>query len=116
MNEGYLSSLRIVLGNQAHAERTGQALEMNIRSEAGSERTLRTIIDQMKGAGITERRTVFLGQGRRQEVQCYVPPPVPRVSLDEYLRVEEARLEAGRRCAALGSSVPDVIEPGDIPF
>ncbi|WP_290870834.1 hypothetical protein, partial [Aquabacterium sp.] len=115
-NTGYLSSLRIVLGNQAHAERTGHTLEMNIRSEAGSERTMRTIIDQMKHAGITERRMVFLGQGRKQEVQCYVPAPLPRVSLNSYLRVEEARLEAGRRCAALASSVPDVIELGDIPF
>lgn len=116
MSASYHDTLRVVLGNQALAEQRSQTLEMNIRGEAGTERTMRTIINQMKDASITQGKHVSLGQGRIQVVQCYIPPPSPRMSLTDYLRAEEARLEAGRQFAVLPSPVPDVIALGDVPF
>lgn len=67
----YLDALCIVLGNQAHAERCGYLLEMNVRVPFTSERTMRTILDQMADAGITFRKQVSLGQGRAQVVHCF---------------------------------------------
>lgn len=116
MSARYLDTLRVVLGNQACSERRGQALEMNIRGEVGTERTMRTIIDQMKDAGITQGKQVHLGQGRVQVVQFFIPARSPRTTLSDCLRAEEDRLERGRRCAALPSSVPDVIASVDVPF
>ena len=70
-SEQYLDALRVVLGNQAHAERWGYVLEMNVRVPFASVQTMRTIIQQMQKAGITFGRLVALGQGRSQEVQCF---------------------------------------------
>lgn len=67
----YLAALRIVLGNQAHAAHKGYPLEMNLRTSFATERVMRTIIDQMKAAGITEDVQVQLGLGRTQTVQRF---------------------------------------------
>jgi len=70
----YLDALRVVLGNQAEADRRGHTLEMNIRTDHfATERVMRNIIDQMQKAGITKGRRVELGGGRTQVVQCYQP-------------------------------------------
>ena len=73
----YLEALRVVLGNQAEADRRGYTLEMNIRTDFATERVMRNIIDQMQKAGITEGRQVELGGNRAQVVQCYQPPHIP---------------------------------------
>lgn len=73
----YLEALRVVLGNQAEADRRGYTLEMNIRTDFATERVMRNIIDQMQKAGITEGRQVELGGNRVQAVQCYQPPHIP---------------------------------------
>ncbi len=67
----YLDALCIVIANQARAERFGYVLELNVRAPFTSERTMRTILGQMKAAGITYGRVVQLGQGRSQVVQCF---------------------------------------------
>lgn len=67
----YLEALRVVLGNQAHAEERGYVIELNIRVPFTSERTMRTIVEQMRAAKITFGRSVGLGQSRRQVVQCF---------------------------------------------
>lgn len=68
----YLSALRIVLGNQARAEYYGYVLEMNQRVDFASARVMRNIIDQMHATRLTFGRVVVFGQGRSQEVQCFV--------------------------------------------
>lgn len=68
----YLDALRVVLGNQAQAERDGFVLEMNQRVQFAPEKVMRNIIDQMCAAEITRGRAVGLGNGRRQVVQCFV--------------------------------------------
>jgi hypothetical protein len=70
-SEGYLDALRVVLGNQAEAERYGYVLEMNRRVSFAPEQVMRTIIDQMQAAGITFGKVVKLGRGRQQLVQCF---------------------------------------------
>lgn len=71
ISAAYLGSLRIVLGNQAVAERCGYILEMNRTVCFAPENTVRTIIDQMRAAGITESRLGIYGQGQSQVVQCF---------------------------------------------
>ena len=71
ISAGYLDALRIVLGNQANAERLGYLLEMNIRTRFASERTMRTIIDQMSAAGIANAVGVGLGKGKAQTVRVF---------------------------------------------
>lgn len=89
----YLAALRVVLGNQAKAERDRYSLEMNIRTTFAPERVMRTIIDQMREAGITAGVQVSLGAGKTQTVQCFNRRPTwagPRVDLNTHLREEEA--------------------------
>lgn len=70
-SQQYLDALRVVLGNQAHAERHGYRLEMNVRVTFTTERTMRTILEQMAAAGLTFGKQVSLGQGRAQVVHCF---------------------------------------------
>lgn len=70
-SQKYLDALRIVLGNQAHAEEFGYLLEMNTRTDFATEKVMRTILGQMEQAGITFKKLVVLGQGRSQAVHCY---------------------------------------------
>lgn len=89
----YLAALRVVLGNQAQAERGRYTLEMNLRTTFAPERVMRTIIDQMREVGITEGVQVSLGAGKAQTVQCFNRRPTwagPRVDLNTHLRQEEA--------------------------
>ena len=70
-SEQYLDALRIVLGNQADAERCGYVLEMNQRVSFAPQRIMRTIIDQMQAARVSYGTVVGLGKGRSQVVQCF---------------------------------------------
>ena len=67
----YLEALRVVLGNQARAEHRGYVVEMNVRTSFTTERTMRTILGQLKGAGATFSQVAQLGRGRSQLVQCF---------------------------------------------
>ena len=70
-SEQYLDTLRIVLGNQAEAERYGYVLEMNHRVSFAPRHVMRTIIDQMQAARVSYGTVVGLGRGRCQVVQCF---------------------------------------------
>lgn len=93
LSAGCLDALRVILGNQAHAEQRGFTLEMNIRVDFASARTMRTILDKMREAGLTEGVTVQLGKGRVQTVQTFKAPSgldlLDLVSLNTYLRYFE---------------------------
>jgi len=92
ISEKYLAALRVVLGNQAQAERDRYTLEMNIRTTFAPERAMRSIIDQMRDAGITEGVRSLLGTGKAQTVQCFGSRSIwagPKVDLSTYLRREE---------------------------
>ncbi len=71
INAGYLAALRVVLANQSRAERYGYDLEMNLDTPFATERTMRTIIDQMATAGHSQGKQVNFGGGRRQTIQCF---------------------------------------------
>ncbi len=71
ISEKYLDALRIVLGNQAHALRYGYDVEMNQRVSFATPKVMRTIVDQMAAAGISQGKAVGLGNGRRQVIQCF---------------------------------------------
>lgn len=119
----YLTTLRIVLGNQAHAERMGYPLEMNLRVSFAPERVMRTIIDQMKAAGIIEGVPVRLGQGRIQTVQRYtrkvfaVAPRNlnPEAELAQMYREEEAASDLALRHKVWPDD-PWPIDPSDVPY
>ena len=89
----YLEALRVVLGNQAHAERNGYTLEMNVRTTFAPDWVMRNIINQMRAARITTSRRVSLGGDRTQVVQVYEPPTVTyggaQEELEAMLRAEE---------------------------
>jgi len=67
----YLQALRQVLGNQAQAEKNGSLLEMNLRGDISSERTMRTLIDQFNEAGITFRKPRTTSGGHSQMMTYY---------------------------------------------
>lgn len=116
---GYLQALRVVLGNQANAERYRYPLEMNVRTDFASERVIRNIIDQMKEAGITEGRRVGLGGGRVQTVQVFMPAGYgsrPRLDLCTMLRLEEAMAEAKYGHLRPPSQPPANLADADVPF
>ncbi len=106
-SEQYLDALRIVLGNQADAERHGYALEMNQRVNFASPKVMRQIVGQMQAARLTFGSVVSLGKGRRQVVQCYWRDPgiltdatsreVAVGTLERMYRTMEAADDARRR-------------------
>jgi hypothetical protein len=117
LRAGYLEALRVVLGNQAHAERGGYTLEQNIRVDFATEREMRTINDQMRAAGITTDQTVTLGVGRAQTVQCFIPTRKARAQdLCAMLRREEARAERRWRGDPPAATIPACITGADVPF
>lgn len=134
-SEQYLDALRVVLGNQADAERHGYVLEMNQRVIFAPARVMRTIIDQMHAAGITFGRVVRLGECRSQLVQCYVsrggqatmddntPAADAAAELESMYRREEAQNDARQREAAQRGQLPtDAADPwpfisdDDVPY
>jgi hypothetical protein len=118
-SRGYLPALRVVLGNQAHAERSRHTLEQNVRVEFATERAMRTINRQMEDAGITEGKLVTLGAGRVQTVQCFTPDakcPTPSRDLCDWLRLEEDQAEARWGGGPPPASVPASIVATDIPY
>jgi hypothetical protein len=120
----YLAALRVVLGNQAEAQRKGYKLEMNLRVSFAPERVMRTIIDQMQAAGITRGAVVGLGEGRSQVVQCFdnlkratylgdnTSSAVAAEALECHDRAQEAKDDA-RRDAAIASGTPQA--PAGLP-
>lgn len=114
----YLAALRIVLGNQAHAERKGYPLEMNLRVAFATERVMRTIIDQMKAAGITDSVTVQLGHGRTQTVQRFAPKggiaASRGMSLHAMLREEEEAMDQLLRHKVWPND-PWPVDPSEVP-
>jgi hypothetical protein len=81
----YLAALRVVLGNQARAERYGYLLEMNQRVDFATAKTMRNIIEQMRATPHTFGKVVALGLGRSQEVRCFVSRENRLGSLEERL-------------------------------
>lgn len=117
IRSGYLEALRVVLGNQAHAERGGYTLEQNCRVTFATFQEMRTINDQMRDAGITKDHVVMLGAGRVQAVQCFTPARKARASdLCTVLRREEARAERLRKNGPPRATTPAVIAGEDVPF
>lgn len=99
MSEPYLDALRVVLGNQAEAARLGYTLEMNVRVPFAPVGIMRTIIGQMKRAGITHGSLVLLGSGRTQVVQCFAAEQHRHADAAEelvsmYRKTEEATPDA----------------------
>lgn len=122
----YLQALRVVLGNQADADRKRYPLELNIRNSCDvPERVMRNVIDQMKSAGITKGRLVILGEGRSQVVQCYDPDDKEVFSLN-WLGTKEEQIEALYRLAegypkpgndeVFPCPYPQSLTPADIPY
>lgn len=101
MSSKYLEALRVVLGNQAEAERRGYLVELNVRTSFATERTMRTILDQMKAAGVTFTKTVSLGPGRCQDVQCFGRLRAACSDADAPVELERCyrKTEAGHRVA-----------------
>lgn len=120
LRAGYLEALRVVLGNQAHAERGGYTLEQNLRVDFASPQEMRTINDQMREAGITEDLAVTLGAGRVQTVQCFIPPEKARkaraTDLCTMLRREEALAERRWKQGPPAATIPACIAVEDVPF
>jgi len=110
-SQQYLEALRVVLGNQAHAERVGYLLEMNVRTSFTSERTMRTILDQMTGMKGVFRKQVVMGAGRTQAVHCYYRPRHAGSAEEELNRMYRAA--EGYDCF---SSVPSNLAEEDVPY
>lgn len=120
IRSGYLEALRVVLGNQAQAERWGYTLEQNCRVAFASFQEMRTINAQMKAAGITKEQVVALGAGRVQTVQCFTPAQKARKArasdLCTVLRREEARAERLWKNGPPRATTPACIAGEDVPY
>lgn len=120
IGEPYLGALRVVLGNQAEADRKGYTLEMNIRTDFASDWVMRNIISQMSEADITQGMRVSLGNGKTQVVQCYHPQHGQSFraaqDLNAMLRAEEDRCEAGRASKTWGACPAMDISADEVPF
>lgn len=90
----YLEVLRVVLGNQANAEKCGHVLEMNQRVPFATPRVMRTVIDQMRAGRISFGAVVGLGQGRSQTVQCFSGRTGIHLRPADELERRDRRLEA----------------------
>lgn len=98
----YLDAMRVVLGNQAHAEQFGYLLEMNTRTSFATQKVMRTILGQMDQAGVTFKKQALLGQGRVQAMHCYRRRPAnvdPAALLNALYRRTEG--EDSDWCASL---------------
>lgn len=94
-SEQYLDALRVVLGNQAKAEKYGYVLEINLRVRFATQRVMRTIIDQMRARRISFGVVIGCGKGRSQVVQCFAQKQSRggRTAAEE-LEQRDRRLEA----------------------
>ena len=90
----YLKALAHILGNQAHADRTGALLEMNTIVPFASQRTMRTLLGQLQARGITRRLHRDYGPGRVQAVSFYQGRRHGRIRSYEELQRIYQRLEA----------------------
>lgn len=126
-SEQYLDALRVVLGNQADAERHGYVLELNTRVSFATERTMRTILAQMAAAGLTSQREVYLGSGHRQTIHFIdntEPQQAARTdgaaarALEAAARRQEAEDSARmRQAGTLGPcTVPGSITDANVPY
>lgn len=70
-SKGYLKALRVILGNQAMADRRGVELDINHRVPFATEQTMRTLIGQFNKAQITCKRTRVASAAHSQVVTCY---------------------------------------------
>lgn len=122
----YLDALRIVLANQADADRRGYVLEVNQRNGFAPARVIRTIIKQMQAAGISWGHPVWLGPGRASTVQCLGRDPAEAPEggrgrdLDTVYRLVEARDDRRREAAELRGEFPKFgackMGEADIPY
>jgi hypothetical protein len=110
-SQKYLDALRIVLGNQTHAEQFGYLLEMNTRTAFATEKVMRTILCQMDMAGVTFKKQAALGQGRVQAMHCYHRRPTnldPALVLNALYRRAE-----GEDCTP---RLPSTIAANEVPY
>ena len=109
-SEQYLDALRVILGNQAEAEKYGYVLEMNQRVSFASQSVMRTIIDQMQAKGISFGSLAGYGQGRSQVVQCFSGKVgghmSPTAELEHRDRKQEAADDARREAAIARGEFP----------
>ena len=109
-SEQYLDALRVILGNQAQAEKYGYVLEMNQRVSFASPNVMRTIIDQMQAAGVSFGSVGGYGQGRSQVVQCFSGKVGshrgPVAELEHRDRQQEAEDDARREAAEARGEFP----------
>lgn len=118
MSEQYLDALRVVLGNQAEAERMGYVLEMNLRTSFAPVGIVRTIVNQMRRAGRTFGKTVVLGKGRSQVVQCFASKSYRHESAQAELAFLDRRDEeaAGKAPERVSAADPWCIPAGEVPY
>lgn len=129
-SEQYLDALRVILGNQAHAERYGYTLEMNLRVSFASVNVMRTIIDQMQAAGVAFGSLGTYGLGRSQVVRCFSGRAGGHMDPAEELefrdRQQEAEDDIRREAAEVRGEFPNhsenrpdpylTITAADVPF
>jgi hypothetical protein len=108
----YLGALRIVLANQADADRRGYVLEINQRNGFAPARVIRTIIEQMQANGISWGHPVWLGPGRTSTVQCLGRDPTEAPEggrsrdLQKMYRLVEASDDRRREAAEVRGDFP----------
>ncbi len=112
----YREALRIVLGNQAAAERGRYVLEQNQRVGFASERVMRTINEQMNKANITVGRKAYLGGKKVSTIQCFEPPEQQWQTYDEILRKDEEQSLVKWGANRVYGVVPQGILESDIPY
>jgi hypothetical protein len=108
----YLAALRTVLGNMSLADRLGVKLTFCIKVDFTTERTMRTILGQLRDAGQLQTKAWIDSLGRPHQSAVYRGRMVADHERNLYVRLQRAQEEVDfhRSMHALG------LEAADCPY
>ncbi len=87
-----MDALRVILGNQAHAEQIGGRLRLSRTAGFASEQTVRTLIDRFVDAGLARKERLTCARGRTNDIAVFKGVPQDRGHYDhEYIRLQRAQ-------------------------
>lgn len=114
-----IDALRIILGNQAYAERNDFRLRLSRTAGFASEQTLRTLIDRFVAAGFARKKKLMGAPDCPNEIAVFFGDPQDRGQYEhEYIRIERGQeaYDWNRMVIAPGWDQPCPVRSEDVPY
>lgn len=113
-----LNALRVVLGNQAYAERIGGQLQMSREVSFATQQTMRTLIDRFASEGLAKKERRMTAPGCVNEVAVFRGVPSNHgVYENEYIRLQRTQEEEDfYRMVVFPAEGNFEIEPEAVPY